>query len=93
MPDIICLLFERRHLLPTLKNALLFACAQMGGFGLGEQVVRVKVILFIGLSPPGNTNVHTVEATNVLTVSPLRPVAALKDVMLDPLFCFVALVL
>ena len=50
------LLFERRHLLPTLKNALLFACAQMGGFGLGEQVVRVKVILFIGLSPPGNTN-------------------------------------
>ena len=60
---IICLLFERRHLLPTLKNALLFACAQMGGFGLGEQVVRVKVILFIGLSPPGNTNVHTVEAT------------------------------
>ena len=46
----------QRHLLPTLKNALLFACAQMGGFGLGEQVVRVKVILFIGLSPPGNTN-------------------------------------
>ena len=56
LPDIICLLFERRHLLPTLKNALLFACAQMGGFGLGEQVVRVNVILFIGLSPPGNTN-------------------------------------
>ena len=53
---IICLLFERRHLLPTLKNALLFACAQMGGFGLGEQVVRVNVILFIGLSPPSNTN-------------------------------------
>ena len=57
------LLLARRHLLPTLKNALLFARAQMGGFGLGEQVVRVKVILFIGLSPPGNTNVHTVEAT------------------------------
>ena len=50
------LVLARRHLLPTLKNALLFACAQMGGFGLGEQVVRVKVILFIGLSPPGNTN-------------------------------------